>query len=339
MRGESGHILSKVWLNLDCMALAYQTARREPKSDVVSMVCAEIDKAADKVSSEWARGFLSDARAAISAKRSVTGAIPSDNKERGMLLTAIIAADNLDGAELTERVFSLRTFSDSKAFENKVRQRLVRILRRYLDTDDDAPDDDILRQIGIVKYPEQFEFRGDLKLCFKDGEVSFLPLRGGGVIYSTELDSGRIALGASVKSIITIENRANYIEYIRIVNNVEELVIYHGGQYSPRKRKFLRAVAGAMSASCTWRHWGDIDYGGFLMLSRLRREIYSPAVPYRMDADELARGENYAARIDKRYAAKLQTLKIRPELADSYDCIDYMIKNMVRLEQEAMLVM
>jgi len=405
MKGEQGHIIAKVWLNMDNLELAYRASGRVAKGDAVSRVCALISEARHKVTSAWACNFLDEAYTDISGKRKITGAIPNDETERELLLQAIVAIDRLEGVELTERVFSMRAFGDSKIFEGKVKPRVIRILRKYLDTDDDASDEDVLRLLGIVKYPEQLEFCGALSVSFDTnsqmkqklrfanvcfvvsgeakrrkcqralgerlgiaplarrrsnlrprggsqkpprlrsisnrysaGKVNFQPMRSGSVIYSSDLDAGRIMIDPAVKSVITIENRANYVEYVRGCMAEDELVIYHGGQYSPRKRKFLQTVAEAMPGHCDWYHWSDIDYGGFLMLSRIRREICPKAIPYRMNIDELIRYRSLTAKVEKQYCMKLERLKSRPELSDCIDCIDYMLKNMVRLEQEAMLI-
>jgi len=337
MKGERGHIIGKVWLNVDNLSLAYQVAGRKPKSDIIEKICAELANVQCHIKSPWAREFLQDMYDAITRKRSLISAIPADDKERGLLLQTISAIDKLDGAEYMERVFSLRTFGDSKKFEQSVKSRLLSILRKYLDNDDDTTDEDILGQIGIGKYPEQFEFCGKISISFSSGLVDFSCLPSGGTVFSSDLHSGRLVIDASIESIITIENRANYIEYIRKVKKETELIIYHGGQYSPRKRIFLQAVAKARPKDCIWYHWSDIDYGGFIMLSRLRQEIMPDIISYRMNSIELERYHNFTATIKTPYTEKLKRLKARPELSDCYDCIDYIIKNMVRLEQEAML--
>jgi len=73
------------------------------------------------------------------------------------------------------------------------------------------------------------------------------------------------------------------------------------------------------------------------MLARLRREIVANIMPLCMSIDELKRYSGFAASVKSPYVKKLEELRLLPELSDCYDCIDYMIKNMVRLEQEAML--
>ena len=73
------------------------------------------------------------------------------------------------------------------------------------------------------------------------------------------------------------------------------------------------------------------------MLSRLRKEIMPTVLPYRMNSDELIRYSSFTVSAKTTYIEKLKRLQARSELDDCYDCIDYMIKNMKRLEQEAML--
>ena len=337
MKGESNHIIAKVWLNIDNLLLAYQAVGRKPKGDTIDKICLEIEAIQNKVKTSWARAFLHDAHDAIRRKRSLISSIPSDDQERKFLLRAISAIDQLGGAEHMERVFSLCTYGDSKKFEQSVKSRLLNILRKYLEVDDDTTDEDILKFVGIVKYPEQFEFCGSLSIAVDGNIVDFSHLPSGSTIFSSDLSSGHLVISPSVASVITIENRANYIEYIRKIKTGEELVIYHGGQFSPRKRLFLQAIVEALPENCKWYHWSDIDYGGFIMLSRLRKEIMSGAIPYRMDSSELEHYRNFTATMTTPYAEKMKTLKIRPELSDCYECVEYMTKYMVRLEQEAML--
>ncbi|MDR1316486.1 MAG: DUF2220 domain-containing protein, partial [Spirochaetales bacterium] len=114
-------------------------------------------------------------------------------------------------------------------------------------------------------------------------------------------------------------------------------VIYHGGQFSPARGLFFKAIAAALPRSCPWYHWGDIDYGGFSMLARLRREIKPGVIPYRMNTEELIRHAVFAAPVTPPYLAKLQSLTRQKELSDCLPCLEYMITRQLRLEQEALL--
>jgi hypothetical protein len=340
MRGEDGHIIEKVWLNVDNKALAHKLTSRQPKNELLATVCAEIDSAKSIVKSEWACAFLQDASDRISQKQKLPSILAVEKEERDLLFKTILAVDNFDKSEYMERVFSLATLGDSKIFERTVKARFMRILRKYLDHDDDSTDEDLLKQVGIVKYPEQFEFCGSISIEVSQRNnslIDFSSLPSGSVIYSSDFNKVKLSIANSVEKVISIENRANYIEYIRSEKSNSELVINHGGQFSPRKREFLRTVAKAMPEGCKWLHWSDIDFGGFLMLSRLRQHIHPGIMPHRMSKSEIVRFIDLAAPINAKYAEKLERLKSSPELSDAHECIDYMIENMVRLEQEAML--
>ena len=337
MKGETGHILERIWLNPDRLAEIYQTAGRQPLGTTVDAVVRQLQEASDAVQSSWARDFLQGALGETQRRRAVIGSIPSDDTERRQLLTVLRALDNVARSDVTERVFSMRTFGDSKTFERSVRHRLLGILRRYLDNDDDVSDEDLLRQIGIVKYPEMFELCGSLSASFKRGTVDFNCLPSGGVLYSSDLSEAKLSVSASTVSVLTVENRANYIHAVGQDRPEDQLVIYHGGQYSPRKHLFLQAVGQALPGSCRWYHWGDLDYGGFLMLARLRREIRGDIRPFHMGAADLERYRQYTVPVSPDYADRLGSLLCREELADCRETIEIMIQKRIRLEQEAML--
>jgi len=338
MKGETGHILAGVWLNADSLPLAYALARRKPKDETLREVCGELTETLKRVSSPWAKNYLQDALDAISQKRKIAGVVPEDPADRRCLLTAMQAVDSLNGHEIVERVFSLQYLGDSKRFEKTVRSRLIGILKKYLDADDDARDDALLGQVGIVKYPEQFEFCGKVSLVFGGGVTDYAPLRFGGSVFASDLTEGKLVVSPKVTRILSIENRANYMEYIAKSRSGDELVLYHGGQYSPAKKNFFLAVRDAMPEHCDWFHWGDIDYGGFAMLARLRRELKQDVLPFRMSREELLRYKPLTAAIAEGYIEKLSRLTQKPELSDCRECLDFMIANRIRLEQEAMLL-
>ncbi|MDR2403243.1 MAG: DUF2220 domain-containing protein, partial [Spirochaetaceae bacterium] len=234
---------------------------------------------------------------------------------------------------------------DSKKFEAGVKKRLLDIVRRYADWDDETREDELLRFAGIVRYPQQFEFRGPLSVSFDPGpegavnrqSLDFSSLVYGASLNSLDLGRGTLSLAPELSRVLTIENQANYVDYLYRQNNKNELVVYHGGQFSPAKGLFFKALAAAMPDHCSWYHWGDIDYGGFSMLARLRREIKSGVFPYRMSEEELIRHAAFTVPVRDAYLEKLRNLMRQEELQDCLPCFEYMIKHRLRLEQEALL--
>jgi hypothetical protein len=249
--------------------------------------------------------------------------------------------EEMEETEILERVFSIRCFGDSKRFEKTVRGRLLSILSKYLDDDGEETDGEgLLSRIGIVKYPEQFEFCGNIAVCIDDKIIDFSPLTHGAALNSTDLRRAKIRIAPEVTRVLTIENRANYVDYLSKEKQDDQLAVYHGGQFSPARGAFFKALADSADAAPrgrSWYHWGDIDYGGFSMLARLRREIKAGIIPYRMNEEELKNHTALTSPVSKAYLKKLCDLKQHSELADCFPCIDYMIEHKIRLEQEALL--
>ena len=365
MKCEEHHIIAQVSLNIGNVnnpdstgganniggiAAAYAFLGRKPKDTLACEVGAEVDallagtETGAQIASPWIRRFLEDCRESLVKNRSLIGGrsaarLPLDGGERENLLRALRFIDaRRNSEELLERVFSVRCFGNSKTFETSVKKRLIEIVRHYAGFEDGGTDEDILAFAGIVRYPERFAFRGPLTLRLADGgSIAFSPLRYGASLCSLDFMRGRLELPARLVRVLSIENKANYESYIRQNSGDTELVVYHGGQYSPSRGAFFRAIAWSLPENCAWHHFGDIDYGGFSMLARLRREIHPAVRPYRMDERELAKYAALTQPITPSYAAKLKALTAYPELADCRPCLTFMVENRVRLEQEALL--
>ncbi|MDR0641490.1 MAG: DUF2220 domain-containing protein [Treponema sp.] len=352
MKGEAGHLIARVWLNFERIDKAYAFLGRRPANDIADEVCLEILDALEGIKNGWIRRFLEESYEAISRRRAASrgGAgnrIPGSREERQDLFRSLRFVDSLGETEMLERVFSIRCFGDSKKFESGVKKRLLDIIRHYADWDDDAGEDELLRFAGIARYPQQFEFRGPLSINFDSDldragaacrqSLDFSPLIYGASLNSLDLRRGILRLVPELSRVLTVENQANYVDYLHRQNNKNELVVYHGGQFSPAKALFFKAIAAAMPEHCPWYHWGDIDYGGFSMLARLRREIKPGVLPYRMNGEELIRYAAFTAPVTAPYLEKLRRLMGQEELGDCLPCLEYMVKHRLRLEQEALL--
>jgi hypothetical protein len=344
--GQQNHIISKIWLKYDRLDKVYAHLARRPKWETVDHVLSRLfDIKSQTKNIDWALSWLDESIEAIAKKRALGTSLPADRSEREDLFTVIlylVERDEADDIETTERIFSMKCLGDSKRFELTVKKRLTRILKAHLfkgDIKDDCSDEEALRAIGIVRYPERFEFAGSLSIALPAGVVDYAPLPNGGSLSAVEVRLGRISIGQDVSRVISIENRTNYIEYIQKRQNKEtELIIYHGGQFSPAKKIFLQSVASAMPKGCEFYHWGDIDYGGFIMLARLRREISCKIKGWKMDVESLSRHIEFATGYKDSYRKRLESLLGIPELTDCAPCVDFMLKNNIRLEQEAMLI-
>ena len=107
-----------------------------------------------------------------------------------------------------------------------------------------------------------------------------------------------------VRRVLTIENKANYRHYVAGDIQADELVVYLGGFHSPGKRLFLRQLREAVTqqgASVAFHHWGDLDYGGILILQSLRDAVLPELMPWRMEPEWLQKLQAYVEPFDDAY--------------------------------------
>jgi len=342
MRFEKGNIISRIWLKLDALQEAYRQAERVPKREQVENALAMVYQLKSRVTSPWIRNFLEDAQAWMEQKLSIPPFLPEDSDLMQNLLKALLFIDTKGEDELLERVFSLRCFGDSKYFEKNLRRRLLGILKKYWQEEDlqagEWTDDEILALIGIVKAPEQVEFCGNVLASIHGQAVDFSPLVHGVAINAPTIRDLVISDLPEVKRILFIENKANYVDYVFKRRTPEELVIYHGGFYSPVKGLFFKKIYdAACRCGITFYHWGDMDLGGFQIFKRLKTQIIPTLRPYLMDVDAFMSMKRFWQAFDSKYAQALEKLLNDEEYQEFHQLIQVMLKEKARVEQEAFL--
>jgi hypothetical protein len=340
---ENGNILSRVWLRLDNLPCAYESAGRTPKKDKVNTILSMVLDCSQSAALPWLHEFLSTTRAAIEARRRAAPLLPDDVEQARAVLTALQGINDRGGEECLERAFSLQYFGNSKYFENNVRGKVASIIRKYLvdeDGDLDAPsDDEVLSQVGLVRSPEQIEFSGSMVGKLTGNLVDFSAFKHGATINSPTVADLEIISLPSVKKILFIENKANYLNYIFSSKSDDELVIFHGGFYSPARGAFFQKVyETGHRDGVEFRHWSDIDLGGFRIFCRLQSSIIPELMPHLMDREAFISRRQHWVGFGEKYQAELKKLLELPEYAQFHGVIQLMIAEKAKLEQEAFLL-
>ena len=80
--------------------------------------------------------------------------------------------------------------------------------------------------------------------------------------------------------------------------------------------------------------WSDLDYGGFNILSQLRRFVSEQIQPHLMDVDTLETNIPRARPLTASDRTNLKRLLLRPELHDVRHVIEHLLKRGLKLEQE-----
>ena len=253
---------------------------------------------------------------------------PDSGDIRKDITQLLLSLDELD--EITERMYSLKYFRDSKYFEKNLRSKLISILKTYDNSSID--EENILESYGILKNPNELLINGNIQIDI--GHIIDLNIFTYGTSINQETIKNIINIKINVNKVITIENKAVYYEYIKTAKN-NELVIYLGGFFGKSTRLFLGKLNKALSYQ-ELLHWSDIDLGGFRIFDYLSQFI--KVSPYRMSIDELKSKSDYTQCITESYSKMLTEYTLLNPNTIFAEVISYMISYSVKLEQEAFYI-
>lgn len=224
--------------------------------------------------------------------------------------------------EIFIRELSVKLFNNSKrleAIENPVRS----LLYKYGEYDDKET---VLEEHNIIKTPTYVMVKG--KGILHCGETIDLSKIKGDIGLSTETLKDLFSVELNGANVITIENLTNFHKY----QSNNELVIYLGGFHNSIKRDFIKLVE-KCNPRAVFKHFGDIDAGGFYILEHLKKKTGINFLSYNMDITTLEKNKDHWMKLTENDKNRL--LSINEKTTCYKDSIDYMLKNNCKLEQES----
>lgn len=339
---NENNLLDKIWLVKENVDNAYKKINRTNPKHSYLKVQEQLNKT--EFTQTWLKEFSEDMQNYMTEKQKENKTLPVLKSET--ILKALKEIDHMQEEnvkQMLKRVFSIRCFHDSKYFERNIEKNIVSILRKYYLSEEakesQLNDDEVLAQVGIIKYPEVIEFCGELNCKISGKTISFYNETLGSYINSNAISKIEEIELVGTKQIVWIENKANYIDYITNKKK-DELVIYHGGFYSPIKGEFFKKMYMASkkkSNNITYYHWSDIDIGGFMIFTRLKN-IVKELQPMKMDTATLLENKANWNGFNESYRKQLENIRTDSKYEMFFDVIDEMLKNNARLEQEAMMI-
>ena len=374
-RFEQGNLVDKIWLVPDEAAVraCYKRLGRRPAREEAEALAELIREYRRQLATENSLArFLADYEEELRAKGQIRQYFTHEPELNENILKCLIFMEQNQGEQM-ERLMSSSLYGDSKYFERHVKSKVLIILRALKRREqeegisDSMPEDDeLLLEKGVVRWPEILEFTGRLRVALDDGNViDYGPQVCGAYINSETVKHAVSVEAEGIRKVLFIENKANYVWYISQNHSRDELVIYHGGCYSPMKGRWFRMVyegcrrqaltadflAGEDSRAedasqaaehfpmVKYLHWGDIDVGGFRMFVRLKGQIVPELMPYRMDRASLEAYRGQAMEITSAaYLKTLERMEDSPEYEMFHEVISLMRRERIRLEQEQMIV-
>lgn len=236
----------------------------------------------------------------------------------------LLAVKNILGneSEVFIRELSVKLFNSSKRLE-EIESKVRTLLYKYGEY---AEKETVLEEHNIIKTPTYVMVKGTGILdCGQKIDLSKI---GGDIGLSTQTLKTLTSIELNGASVITIENLTNFHKYIP--NN--ELVIYLGGFHNTVKRELIKLVA-KCNPSATFRHFGDVDAGGFYILEHLKEKTGVNFLPANMDMQTLAHNKNHWKKLTENDRKRLG------DLAKKYfehDAVaKFMLDNNCKLEQES----
>lgn len=335
---EKGNLLDCVWLNLEKIELAYKAIERIPKKDQVREAILELEELLLVINLRWLRDFIMDCLEELKEKGTFPLLLPIQKAQRELLFRTFKGLEDKNDAIILERIFSIKYLGHSKIFQKEAKRILAKIANIYLIKNPDFTEEEIIAELGIEKTSEEILVWGPLNLQYDNTTVNYAKLPFGGVVDAKYLPSINFSV-SNVSKIITVENKTNF-HYVVTQRSAELsesylLLIYIGGFPGPKKRQFLEVLYN-MCSSTSFYHWGDIDLGGFRIFNILRKAI--PTLkPLFMDEYTLLKYKDYSEEIDNGYIKKLEILLKNYDYKQFWPVIELMIREKIRLEQEALL--
>jgi len=332
------YIIKSVWLNLNNVDTVYHYLKRPTRNSKVAVILNTIETALQKITAKWIKNYFESERDSIVGKGKITGIWCKEKNVIANFLTALEGIDKLNGNAVSMRVFSIQNYGDSKKFERKIKQLIIPVIRCYepnLVDVEEISDREVLAQVGIIMMSEIFEFCGNVKIGFSDGEVDFSPIVKGSCISSECVSDICNVEIFNTDRIVFIENKTNYSEYCLNFRSERELVVYHGGFYSPQRGEFFCKLCAETDIPVYF--WGDIDYGGFKMYMRLKNNIINSLQPLNMDLISYNRYKSNGLSKNDEYIVKLSVLKSDEDYYEFFDVIDAIIAEKTTVEQESFL--
>jgi len=233
---------------------------------------------------------------------------------------AIQAIENID-KDILIRNLSMQLFQDSKRLESLL-PRIEAIYRTViLDFDENYF---ILK--GLLKNPTYIFIKGDSKFMIGDYEIDLSKINSSIGFHSDLVD---IISFKNLEQITTVENLTTFNTY-----KSNGIIVYLGGFSNHVQNRFLKRV---VEAKAELIHFGDIDYGGFLILYNIYNNIGVLPKTVNMDIQSLREKKKYCKDISHNddYKRKLKSLLEKDVLKQHFDTIKYLLEYNVILEQEA----
>ena len=238
--------------------------------------------------------------------------------------------------EIFIRDFSKHLFKDSKRAE-QLKSKAQSLLFQYGDFEEK---DGVFEECGIVQTPTYVMLKGNGRLTLS-GQLLDLSRMQGDIALSTASLKELSKVEVFGSRVVTVENLTSFHDYFV----KEDFVIYLGGFHNKVKREFLTFLY-KENREKEYRHFGDIDAGGFYILEHLKRRTGIGFRSLWMDESVLEGNRDQAKELTKNDRTRIERLLFlldagaeeAPLWEDYRGVLRMMLAEGIKLEQEGIMV-
>lgn len=330
-------------LNLERVYDSYHYLRRLHPKEQAEQVCEQLEKQLVHITTGWIQRWRDTTLAEARERYKIPAYCKEDIEILKDLLKALVVYDALAGESITMRGFSIKAYNDSKYFEREIRTIFLSIAVKY-DTElteicehEHLNERGQLAYLGIYARPELYELAGRIDIHTDKGKISLDAVDPFGTALPSTLVDSIVGFDVSlIESIVLIENKTNYDEYLLTEKSPNELIFYHGGFLSPQKKRLLVKLQESVPADVKVYFWADIDLGGFQMFTQLQT-ILPQLLPLRMSGAEVERYAEKGLQRSEEYLTHLRDAMEQGKYPLFQDAIEQILRYGVTIEQEIML--
>jgi len=332
-------VIASIILNLQKITDAYKAAHRTHPAKAAEECISLIAATLSTVKTPWIQSWRDDTCETIKQTLRLPSFYRKDTSYAREFLSMLMYYDKLYDTTTT-RAFSTACFQNSKKFENEFQDEFLRAAMRFhpelteLSMQEDFGTREKLAVLGIFTHPELYQLAGCISIVTQQGETDLSPLYPNGIaIPGTAVDEILSFKLDKIRKIIFIENLTNYYEYLRTEIVSEELVIYHGGYLSPKKRQLINKLSESKPSEISVHFWGDIDLGGFQMFAQLLK-VFPELLPMRMSAEIVEKYAQFGLSREPTYLERLKAAIEQNEFPLFEESIQTILHYGTTIEQE-----
>ena len=305
-----GSDIERIKYSLENIEEFYRIAGRESKFALVNKKKEQLCNYQKQIKSDWIKQYYQDR-----IEEAERGKIEKEEEE--ILFRCFLAIEKLRVPTYI-RVFSSQCLGQSKIFEEKLQATVLAIVKKYHPfVEKNMEDYQILDQLYLDTYSQRLELKGNLIIMLDGNEIDLSVFSYGTILNSDTLKRAKIAEKQSIKKIITVENKANFVS---MPYEEGTLILFSHGFFSPLERDFLKQLECVLKDNAEYFHTGDLDYGGVRIFQYIREQIFPLLQPLYMSVEQYKKYEYNAIDIEESALKKLKEVK-EPLLQDLIDLI------------------